>query len=203
MLTVGLTGNIASGKSEVARRLAELGATLIDADILAREAVEPKTPALAAIVERWGSRVLRADGHLDRAALRTIVFGSRPELDALNAIVHPRVEERRQALLNEARRRGDRIVVCDIPLLFEKGMERAFDVVVLVDAPESTRRDRLVSQRALSRDAANRMIAAQSPSAEKRARADYIIDNDRTLSELDAQIHELWSRLSARARRVD
>ncbi len=199
MLTVGLTGNIASGKSEVARRLAQLGATLIDADVLAREVVEPGTPALSAIVERWGTRVLRGDGHLDRARLRAIVFESRAELEALNAIVHPRVEERRQALLKAARARGDRIVVCDIPLLFEKQMERAFDFVVLVDASETLRRERLVTQRALSIDAANGMIAAQMPSAEKRQRASYVIDNDGTLDDLDAQVRELWSRLDALA----
>jgi dephospho-CoA kinase len=143
--------------------------------------------------------VLRSDGHLDRAALRTIVFDSPAELEALNAIVHPKVEERRQTLLLEARTQGDRIVVCDIPLLFEKGMERAFDFVVLVDASETIRRGRLMTQRALSIDAANGMIAAQMPSAKKRARANYIIDNDGTLADLDAQILELWSRLDALA----
>src|SRR3712207_5848180 len=118
MLLVGLTGNIASGKSTVSRMLAERGATIIDSDVLARRAVERGTPGYDLIVERWGGDVLAADGHLDRAALRRIVFASPEELSRLNAIVHPEVERMRDELVGEAAERGDQVVICDIPLLF-------------------------------------------------------------------------------------
>src|SRR5919199_5254234 len=144
MLLVGLTGNIASGKSTVARMLAERGATVIDADVLARRAVEAGTPAYAKVVERWGRKVLAADGGLDRAALRGIVFSNPAELEELNAIVHPEVERMRDRLVAEARARGDRVVICDIPLLFERGIADEFDRIVLVDAPRPLRLERLV-----------------------------------------------------------
>src|SRR5919199_6853443 len=122
MLLVGLTGNIASGKSTVARMLVERGATVIDADVLARQAVEVGTPAYNAIVERWGRDVLAPDGHLDRPALRQRVFADPEELEALNEIVHPEVLRLRTQLVGEARRRGDHVVVADIPLLFERNL---------------------------------------------------------------------------------
>src|SRR3982751_2661803 len=132
MVLVGLTGNIASGKSTVARMLGERGATIIDADVLARRAVEPGTPGYERIVERWGTTALAPDGHLDRAALRAIVFSDPEALEELNAIVHPEVERMRDRLVAEARERGDHIVVCDIPLLFERRLGRTFDRIVLV-----------------------------------------------------------------------
>src|SRR5687767_2525609 len=135
MLLVGLTGNIASGKSTVAQLLSERGATIIDADVLARRAVERGSAAFEAIVQRWGTSVLAPDGNLDRAALRRTVFGNPKELEALNGIVHPEVERLREARIADARQRGDRIVVCDIPLLFEKKLLDRFDRIVLVDAP--------------------------------------------------------------------
>ena len=139
MLLVGLTGNIASGKSTVAQLFSERGATIIDADVLARRAVERGTPAFEAIVKRWGTAVLAPDQMLDRA-LRRIVFSKPKELDALNEIVHPEVERLRQERIADARARGDRIVVCDIPLLFEKKMVDGFDRIVLVDSPRPLRR---------------------------------------------------------------
>ena len=120
MLLVGLTGNIGAGKSTVAQLLSERGATIIDADILARRAVERGTTAYDKIVQHWGSAVLGPDGLLDRAALRRTVFHDQEQLEALNAIVHPEVERQRVALVAEARERGDRVVICDIPLLFER-----------------------------------------------------------------------------------
>jgi dephospho-CoA kinase len=200
VLIVALTGNIASGKSSVARLLAAKGARIIDADVLAREVVERGSAALGQIAERWGARVLRPDGSLDRAALRDIVFTAPEELEALNAITHPRVEQRRRALLDTARAEGVRVVVCDIPLLFEKGMERSFDLVILVDAPEAVRRERLVTERGLSLDEADRMIAAQMPSSAKRARADVVIDNDASLEELARRTDALWDDLEHRSR---
>ena len=146
MLLVALTGNIASGKSEVARILADLGATLIDADELSREVVRPGTRALSAIVSRWGERVLNPDGTLNRGMLRSIVFADPAERKALNAIVHPEVGRRRSELVADARARGDAAVVAAIPLLFEAGLEREFDRVILVDAPEDVRLARLVEK---------------------------------------------------------
>lgn len=195
MRIVGLTGNIAAGKSAVAARLAELGALIIDADILAREAVEPGRPALAAIVGRWGNDVLRPDGSLDRAALRRIVFSDPAERAALDAIVHPAVDRLRIAAIETARRRGETLVICDIPLLFEAGLEHKVDIVVLVDAPVELRRARLINDRTLPPEEADAMIAAQMPSAEKRARADQIIDNDGTLEQLDERVAALWQSL--------
>ena len=195
MLIVGLTGNIAAGKSAVAARLAELGALIIDADILAREAVEPGRPALAAIVGRWGNDVLRPDGSLDRAALRRIVFSDPAERAALDAIVHPAVDRLRVAAIETARRRGETLVICDIPLLFEAGLEHTVGIVVLVDAPVELRRARLINDRKLPPEEADAMIAAQLPSAEKRARADHIIDNDGTLEQLDERVAALWQAL--------
>lgn len=199
MLVVGLTGNIASGKSSVARMLAARGARIIDADVLAREAVGPGSPALARIVERWGRGVVGPDGALDRAALRALVFDDRSELDALNAIVHPEVQRRRDALLGAARDAGERIVVCDIPLLYEAGLEGDMDVVVLVDAPPDLRLERLMRDRRLNRAEAMAMIAAQMPSELKRERADYVIDNGGSLDAAEARVNEVWSVISARA----
>jgi dephospho-CoA kinase len=195
MLLVGLTGNIASGKTTVAQLFSERGATIIDADVLARRAVERGTPAYDAIVKRWGTSVLAPDGLLDRGALRRVVFANPKELDALNNIVHPEVERLRQTRIDEARARGDRIVVCDIPLLFEKKMADRFDRIVLVDAPRPLRLERLVGDRDLRETEAMDMIAAQMPAELKRARADYVIDNTGTLAQLEQRVAGVWSTL--------
>jgi dephospho-CoA kinase len=195
MLLVGLTGNIASGKSTVAQLLSERGATIIDADVLARRAVERGARAFDAISRRWGTSVLAADGQLDRAALRRTVFGNPKELEALNDIVHPEVERLREARIDEARSRGDRIVVCDIPLLFEKKMADRFDRIILVDAPRPLRLERLVTDRGLRETEAMNMIAAQMPAELKRARADFVIDNASTLAELEHRVSEVWNTL--------
>jgi dephospho-CoA kinase len=199
MLLVGLTGNIAAGKSTVARLLAERGATIVDADALAREAVRPGTAALAAIVERWGRGVLAPDGVLDRPALRTRVFDDPAELEALNAIVHPEVARLRDAALADARARGDRLVVCDVPLLFERDLAGDYDVVVLVDAPRDLRLERLVHDRRLREPEAMAMIAAQMPAELKRARADHVVENAGTREALAAQVDALWQTLEQRA----
>ena len=195
MFLVGLTGNIGSGKSTVAQLLSERGATIIDADVLARRAVELGTEAYRSIVERWGTSILSADGLIDRAALRRIVFSDPAELEQLNSFVHPEVERMRGALVELARQRGDRLVVCDIPLLFEGRMTESFDRIVLVDAPRSLRHERLVRERGLRETEAMDMIVAQMPAELKRARADYVIDNDSTLTVLDGRVSEVWSSL--------
>ncbi len=199
MLLVGLTGNIASGKTSVAQLFRERGATLIDADELARRAVEPGTPAHAAILRRWGKGMLAPDGSLDRAALRQVVFAETDELEALNGIVHPEVARLRDALLDEARTRGDRIVIADIPLLFERRLVENFDRIVLVDAPRPVRLERLERDRGLDETEAMNMIASQMPAELKRARADFVIDNTGTPDELKARVDAVWAALEREA----
>jgi dephospho-CoA kinase len=195
MLLVALTGNIGSGKSTVAQLLSERGCTIIDADVLARRAVELGTPAFEKIVKRWGDAVRAPDGHLDRAALRRIVFADHDQLEELNQIVHPEVERLRAKLVEQARKRGDRIVVCDIPLLFERHMTDRFDRIVLVDASRAVRLERLVKDRGLRETDAMEMIAAQMPAELKRARADFVLDNDGTLTQLERRVHDVWLAL--------
>jgi dephospho-CoA kinase len=199
VLLVGLTGNVASGKSVVARLLAERGATLIDADVLARRAVERGTPAFDAIVARWGPAVVGADGSLDRAALRHRTFGDPAELEALNAIVHPEVGRLRDRLVAAARARGDTLVVYDIPLLFERNLAGTVDKIVLVDAPRPLRLERMMRDRGLGEAEAMQMIAVQMPSELKRARADYVLDNGGSLASLEAGVATLWADLSREA----
>ncbi|HVS59295.1 MAG TPA: dephospho-CoA kinase [Gemmatimonadaceae bacterium] len=199
MIRIGLTGNIASGKSEIARMLADRGATVIDADVLAREAVRPETQALKDIVKRWGKDVLKNDGSLDRAALRQIVFADQSELDALNRIVHPGVTRLRDREIARARERGDQIVVCVIPLLFERNIVEEFDAIVLVDAPRPLRLERMVGSRGMEATDAMNMIASQMPAELKRARADYVIENNGSLQDLQRDVDALWSSLQRNA----
>ena len=200
MLLIGLTGNIASGKSSVAALLQRKGALLIDADVLAREAVAVGSPGLRAIADRWGPQVLDSHGELDRAALRRLVFTNVADREALNAIVHPEVERLRQLAIERARAHGARIVVCDIPLLFEKGLEPLFDVVILVDANDTTRLERLVRTRGLAEDEARSIMAAQWPATEKRPRAGVVIENEGSREALEEHVDNVWSMLR---RRVD
>lgn len=175
--------------------LAKRGATVIDADVLAREAVRPETQALRDIVKRWGKDILKSDGTLDRTALRQIVFTDQNELDALNRIVHPGVTRIRDREIARARERGDAIVVCVIPLLFERNLVEEYDAIVLVDAPRPLRLERLVATRGLDETEAMNMIAAQMPAELKRARADYCIDNNGSLEKLERDVDALWSSL--------
>lgn len=199
MLNVALTGNIAAGKSTVVGFLRRWGATIIDADELAREAQAPGGEVLAAIVRRFSADVLSSDGSLDRAALRSKVMGDEAALLALNAIVHPAVQQRREALQEMAARRGDLLVVNDIPLLFEVLDPAQFDVVILVDAPDALRRTRLRAMRGLSHEDADRMIAAQMPAARKRPRSQFVIEDAGTLPELEAQARTVLRELRRRA----
>lgn len=197
MRHIALTGNIASGKSTVSTRLAALGATIIDADQLARDAIAPGTPGHDAVVARFGREVLAADGALDRAALRARVFQDTAARRDLEAIIHPEVRRLRAVAVAAARARGDVLVVSDSPLVFEAGLVDQFDGVLLVDAPVAVRRARLLRDRGLAPDVADAMIAAQWASDEKRVRADWIIDNDDTREALAARVDALWPTLIA------
>jgi dephospho-CoA kinase len=199
MLNVALTGNIASGKSTVAELLRSWGATLIDADRLVRDSQAPGSPVLRAIAGRFGQDLIDASGMLDRRALRRRAMGDPAALLDLNRIVHPDVQRRRAALEQEARNRGDRIVINDIPLLFEVGDPAAYDAIVLVDAPEPVRRARLLAQRGLTAADADQMLAAQAPSGPKRSRSTFVIDNEGDRATLEARAREVWAQLLARA----
>jgi dephospho-CoA kinase len=197
VLRVGLTGGIGSGKSEVARRLAAHGAVLIDADLIAREVVEPGTAGLAAVVGEFGADVLHSDGTLDRDRLGSIVFADAGRLAALNAIVHPLVGRRMSELADAAP--ADAVVVYDVPLLTENDLAGTYDSVVVVDAPVETQIARLVGRRGMTEEAARARIAAQATRAQRLAVADYVIDNSGPLDELSAQVDALWVELSAKA----
>lgn len=197
MLRVGLTGGIGSGKSEVSRRLAALGAVLVDADAIAREVVEPGTPGLAAVVAEFGEGVLRADGTLDRERLGSIVFADETKLKRLNAIMHPLVGERTKELVATAP--PDAIVVHDVPLLAENHLAAAYDLVVVVDAPVEEQVRRLTTARGMTEEAARARIAAQATREQRRAIADRVIDNSGTIESLTAQVDALWADLTRRA----
>jgi dephospho-CoA kinase len=199
MLSIALTGNIGAGKSTVVELFRRWGATIIDADELVRELQSPGQPVLAAIAERFGNDVLRGDGTLDRQVLRAKVLAEPAALQSLNRIVHPGVHRRRGELLEQARRRGERIVISDIPLLFEASDPAEFDAVVLVDAPEALRRERLLESRQLAPAEIDRLVAVQLSSALKRPASDYIIDNDGDLTLLEQRAKIVWDALLARA----
>lgn len=199
MLRVGLTGNIASGKSTVARVWSRHGARIIDADLLARRAVEPGSPGLERVVGEFGAEILGPGGELDRGALRRLVFADPAARARLEAIVHPEVARLRGEEEARAAREGVAVVVNDIPLLFEVGLEEAFDIVVLVDAPAEARLARLVELRGIEESEARRMIEAQLPAEEKRGRSDHIIENDSGLAELEARAEEVWRAIERRA----
>jgi dephospho-CoA kinase len=197
VLRVGLTGGIASGKSEVSRRLAVLGAVVVDADVIAREVVAPGTEGLAEVAEAFGPEVLLPDGALDREKLGDIVFGS-PELRGrLNGIVHPRVAARMAEL--ESATRPDAIVVHDVPLIAENSLAGLYDLVVVVDVPPLTQATRLVRRRGMTPEQARARMAAQASREQRLAIADIVIDNSGTLAELDRQVGELWLELRRRA----
>ncbi|MGA5146162.1 dephospho-CoA kinase [Streptomyces griseoincarnatus] len=198
MLTVGLTGGIGAGKSEVSRLLVERGAVLIDADRIAREVVEPGTPGLAAVVEAFGEEILAEDGSLDRPRLGALVFNDPDKLAILNSIVHPLVGARSRELEEAAPE--DAVVVHDVPLLTENGLARLYDVVIVVDASTGTQLDRLVRLRGMSEEDARARMAAQATREQRRAVADIVIDNDVPLDALERRVKEVWADLVRRAR---
>jgi dephospho-CoA kinase len=205
VLLVGLTGGIGSGKTEVARRLAALGAVIVDADAIAREVVEPGTSGLDQVVAAFGPGVLTADGRLDRDRVAAVVFTDPDARARLNAIVHPLVRARTAELVIAAADADPHaVVVNDVPLLVETGLAAAghYDAIVVVAADPATQRRRLVEQRGMAPADADARIAAQAPLADKLAVADYVVRNDGDLDALDAQVEQVWAHLAARAGRT-
>lgn len=199
MLHVALTGNIASGKSTVLGWFSQWGATVIDSDRVVKELERPGSPVWEQIRRRFGESVISPDGELDRPALRKLVFqDSRARAD-LNAIVHPAVRDRHQVLAAEAKTRGDCVLVSDIPLLFETLDPASFDLIVLVDAPAELRKERLMALRGIDPEEADRMLAAQLPSEQKRHRSDIVLDNRGSLDQLKAAAWEAWRKIRRRA----
>lgn len=194
---IGVTGGIASGKSVVAHRLAEHGAVHIDADQLARQAVEPGTPALAEIAREFGQEIIAPDGSLDRAALGALVFGDPDRLAMLNAIVHPAVRQLTSRRIAEAAEADpDAIVVYDVPLLVEASVDKLhpFDLIVVVHADAETRLDRMVTLRGMDRDEARHRLNSQATDTERLAIADVVIDSNGTLEETLKQADDLYER---------
>ena len=194
---MGLTGGVASGKSTVSAMLRELGAVVVDADLLAREVVAPGTDGLAEIVAAFGPGVLTSDGELDRPAMGAIVFADEEARRRLEAIIHPRV--RRRGAQMEAEAGPDAVVVHDIPLLAETGQASTFDAVVVVDVPVETQVARMVTLRGMSRDEAEARIAAQASREERLAIATHVIENTGTLEDLRERVTEVFESLVAKS----
>jgi len=189
-LLIGLTGNVATGKSEVARMLSALGAVVIDADRIAREVVQPGQPALDAIVRAFGPGVLLPTGQLDRPRMARLVFGDPVRLRQLEAIVHPAVHE---AIWREIRAQpDDAVVVIEVIKLFESGWDRHCDQVWVTHCPPEQQMERLTRYRGLSAEEARARVDAQSPQAEKLARADVVIDTSGDLLETRRQVMAAW-----------
>lgn len=195
--TIALTGGIGTGKSTVTGLLRELGATVIDADQAVRDVQAKGSEGLARMVEEFGPSILKEDGELDRPRMASIAFTDPDARRRLEEIVHPLVRSRMAELHGEALRRGERVIVHDIPLLFEARSPTGFDAVVVVAAPPELAVARLVEQRGMADDEARARIAAQMPIEEKRRRATHVIDNDGSPEDLREKVERLWSELNA------
>jgi dephospho-CoA kinase len=201
VLNVGLTGGIGAGKSEVTRRLAALGATIIDADALAREVVAIGTPGLEAVIAEFGTDMRGADGGLDREKLAGVVFSDKAARGRLNAIVHPLIAERVAELMAAAEQGPpDTVVVNDVPLIAESNVAARYEVIVVIDAPAEVQLDRLTRLRGMSEAAAKARMASQATREQRLAIADHVIVNDGDLDALDTQVGAVWDELSGRAR---
>lgn len=195
MLRVALTGNVGTGKSSVARIWMEAGVPVVSADELAREVVAPGSEGLAEVRREFGEEVVAADGSLDRGAVRERVFGNAAARQRLEAILHPRIEALRRRWMEAREGEGADLVVAEIPLLFEVGLQGTFNVTVLVDAPRDVCLARIVRDRGLDEGVARRIMEAQIPPERKRGMADYVLDNDGTMEELRARALALLERL--------
>jgi len=194
---VGLTGGIAAGKSTVAKRLVELGAIEIDADVLAKEAVAAGSDGLQAIVEHWGPSILTADGELDRAEMAKIIFKDPKQRQLLEEIVHPAVAARSREMILSAG--GDSIVIYNVPLLVEAGVSLPFDIVVTVEAPKSAQIDRMIKQRGMTQEEAEARIAAQASPAQRAQRSEIILNSNQSLGRLLDDTDSLWRKLQSAA----
>ena len=193
-MRVGLTGGVASGKSTVSAMLGELGAVVIDADVLAREVVAPGTEGLAEVVAEFGPGVLTVDGALDRPAVGAIVFADEAKRRVLEGIIHPR--GRARAADDEAAAPEGAVVVHDIPLLTETGQAGSFDAVVVVDVPVETQVERMVTLRGMSPEDAQARVDAQASREERLAVATYVVENTGTPEELRARVHSVYAALA-------
>ena len=198
---IGLTGPTGAGKSAVARRLETAGATVIDADVLARRVVEPGEAALTALVERFSAAILTPDGTLDRARLAKVVFADREAIERLNAIIHPLVQQEMDAQLELCRKNGEQVVVLDVPLLFEAGMQHMGDIVACVTAPQEIQIMRMHSRNGYTREEAMSRIRSQMAVDEKAKRSDVVIDTNCTLDELRTNVEMLYQEWLDAARK--
>ena len=200
MIKVALTGNVASGKSTVARIWSDAGVPVIRADDLAREVVAPGSDGLSRVVEEFGEAVLNPDGTLDRIGLRSRIFRNPDERTRLEKILHPRIGSLRDTWVARQNEDGTPLVVAEIPLLYEAGLEPEYDLVVLVVSPVEERLRRLMEDRRFDEGEASRMMAAQIPADEKLGRADYVLENGGTKEDLELRSLALLDLLRARAR---
>ena len=191
---IGLTGGIASGKSAVANRLAELGAEIIDTDLISREVVEPGTPALAQIAAHFGPEVIAEDGTLNRAVVREKVFANPNERKWLEALLHPLI---RQTAMDRAQRSQARLAVLVVPLLFESGQYQHTDLNLVVDVSVDLQRQRVLARDAVSEDQVEQILSAQMSRAARLEKADRVIENSGTLEQLFAQVDALYAKLVA------
>jgi dephospho-CoA kinase len=192
-MNIGLTGGIATGKSTAARLLTERGAILIDLDGIAREVVEPGQPSLARIAERFGQAVLNEDGSLNRKKLGSIIFADPAERKALEQILHPAIRTvMRERMAFHERQTPDRLVVVDVPLLYESQLESYFEQIMVVYVPRDEQLKRLMQRDKLSEEEAERRLAAQMDIEEKKSRADIVIDNSGSLAHMEQQIERYW-----------
>jgi dephospho-CoA kinase len=191
---IGLTGGVGSGKSTVATMLHELGAVVVDADEASHAVYEPGTPGFEAVVSEFGDYYV-SDGRIDRQRLGELIFKDAASRRRLNAIVHPLVRDWMAARTTEAVEQGANVVIQDVPLLFENGLEPLFSSVVLVYVPEEMQVERLVQGRGFTPERAHAVIATQVPIEEKRRRAHIVIDNSGTPEQTRVQVEQLWARL--------
>lgn len=196
MRVIGLTGGIASGKSTVTEMLRALGAPIVDADLLARQVVEPGSPALAEIAERFGADVITADGTLDRKKLGAVVFEDPDARRDLNRITHPRIAMAGQQAIAAHGANGAKVVIYDAALIVENKLHLGLAGLIVVSLPREVQRRRLMARDQIDEEAAEARIAAQLPLEEKVAVADYVIDNSGTLDETRAQVEKVWAQIT-------
>lgn len=200
MIKVGLTGGIASGKSLVAALFKRLGATVVDADIIAREVVEPHTAGWQKVVAKFGPTILAPDGTIDRAKLGSIVFSDQRSRDALNAILHPYILDKIQEHITEiAEKDPQAMIVVDVPLLIECGLQQGFDAVVVVWVPQELQLKRLMKRDKLSATEALKRITAQININEKQAHATYVIKNNKNRKDTEEQVKKIFADIVQKA----